>query len=121
MSYLTPKEVADELKVSDDSVRRLVKRGELPANRVGKLIRISSQSLHEWLRRHEINRPEGEQPQRHAGANAPAAAHRAPLTFVRRPAADGGYQPVYGDDGAPVAASPAARRSGSARQKRRPA
>lgn len=112
--YLTPAQVAETLQVSPRTVQRLAARGDLPALRVGKLVRIGRQALTAWQRRHEINVPEGERAT--DGASAPAAAHRAPLTLGALPA---GYQPVYGVNGDKLAAPPAARRSGSAKGKKK--
>jgi len=47
---LTVREVAEQLRVSDESVYRLVRRGQLRANRVGYLWRIPREALAEFLR-----------------------------------------------------------------------
>jgi excisionase family DNA binding protein len=46
---LTVAEVADVLRVSNMTVYRLIKAGQLPALRVGKNYRIRSQDLDEFL------------------------------------------------------------------------
>ena len=47
---LTRGEVADFLKIHRSTVYRLVKRGELPAFRVGTDWRFNRISIEEWLR-----------------------------------------------------------------------
>jgi excisionase family DNA binding protein len=42
-------EVADELAVSERTVRRLIGRGELPALRVGGQIRVERSELDAWI------------------------------------------------------------------------
>jgi len=49
--FLTPQEVADLLRVSSASIRRLLRRGELPAVRVGRAWRVEESDLQRWLRR----------------------------------------------------------------------
>ena len=46
---LTIREVAGFLRVSKEWVRLRVERGELPAHRWGKVVRISSADLLRWL------------------------------------------------------------------------
>lgn len=46
---LTVQEVADELRVSDMTVYRIIKRGELTAVRVGNSYRIRRADLDEYL------------------------------------------------------------------------
>ena len=47
---LTVGEVASELRVSNMTVYRLIKSGQLPAIRVGKNYRLRQQDLEEYLR-----------------------------------------------------------------------
>lgn len=48
---LSIRETADELGVSPDTVSRMVRRGEIPAWRIGpKLIRIDADELHKLRR-----------------------------------------------------------------------
>jgi excisionase family DNA binding protein len=48
--YLTPKEVADELSVSPDTVLRLIGRGDLPAVKVSeRLYRIPVSAFERYL------------------------------------------------------------------------
>jgi excisionase family DNA binding protein len=48
--FLTVREVAEELKVSEQSVRRWIKNGELHAYKVGHDWRIASSDLWEFLK-----------------------------------------------------------------------
>lgn len=57
--FLTPEEVAAALRVSPAVVLRLLRRGELPALRVGRAWRVDQEDLRRWIRRH-----------RHGGAAA---------------------------------------------------
>jgi excisionase family DNA binding protein len=50
--FLTPEEVAAQLRVSASVVRRLVRRGELPALRVGRAWRVEADDFRRWIRRH---------------------------------------------------------------------
>lgn len=49
--FLTPDEVASLLRVSSEAVRRLLRRGEIPAIRVGRAWRIDAEAFQRWLRR----------------------------------------------------------------------
>lgn len=51
MSSLTPKEVADMLKITTNTVYEMVKRGELNAYRVGRKMRIEPEDVEEYKRR----------------------------------------------------------------------
>ena len=48
-ALLTIEDVARRIVSSDRHVRRLIKRGELPAHRIGKLVRISEDDLDRYL------------------------------------------------------------------------
>ena len=50
----TVSEVADELRVSNMTVYRLIKSGQLPAIRVGKNYRIRDTDLTEYLRERSV-------------------------------------------------------------------
>ena len=50
--FHTPQEVADLLRVSPAAIQRLLRRGDLPAVRVGKVWRVDDAELQRWLRRH---------------------------------------------------------------------
>lgn len=47
--FLTPREVAEALRVSDMTVYRLIKSGELRALRIGKSFRISEEYFDTYL------------------------------------------------------------------------
>jgi excisionase family DNA binding protein len=47
--FLTPREVADQLRVSSMTVYRLIKSGELRAVRVGKAYRILEDDVDAYL------------------------------------------------------------------------
>jgi excisionase family DNA binding protein len=47
--FLTPQEVADLLRVSNMTVYRLIKAGELPAVRVGKAFRLREDDLDAYI------------------------------------------------------------------------
>jgi excisionase family DNA binding protein len=49
--FLTPQEVAGLLRVSPAAIHRLLRRGELPAVRVGRAWRVEETELQRWLRR----------------------------------------------------------------------
>jgi excisionase family DNA binding protein len=49
--FMTPDEVASLLRVSPDAVRRLLRRGDLPAIRVGRAWRVDETELARWVRR----------------------------------------------------------------------
>jgi putative molybdopterin biosynthesis protein len=50
-SFLQIAQVSALLEISDTTARRLVKKGVLPAIRVGRQIRIDQRRLQEWLDR----------------------------------------------------------------------
>ena len=47
--FLQISDVSELLNISETTARRLVKRGSLPAIRVGRQIRIDEKRLQEWL------------------------------------------------------------------------
>jgi len=47
---LTVEEVAKRLSVALRTVRRLIDRGELPAHRIGRMVRISEDDLERYIR-----------------------------------------------------------------------
>lgn len=47
-------QAADEMAVCQDTVRRLLDRGELRGHRVGAAIRVFAESLDDYQRRHEV-------------------------------------------------------------------
>ena len=51
MIYLTPEEVAKKLRVTTGTIYNLIKRGELPAFRVGAQWRIPAEEINDMLKR----------------------------------------------------------------------
>jgi putative molybdopterin biosynthesis protein len=49
MKILTVEDVADQLQIKRDTVYELIKRGELPASRVGKQFRVFQADLNQYL------------------------------------------------------------------------
>lgn len=49
MTLLTAAEVADQLRVSTMTIYRLIRRGELPAVRVGRNYRVRATDLERYL------------------------------------------------------------------------
>jgi excisionase family DNA binding protein len=56
--YYTVEEICERLQVSDQTVRRWIKRGKLTAYKPGKEFRIRSGDLEEFLEARRV-RPEG--------------------------------------------------------------
>lgn len=52
---MTVKEVSDYLHVHPSTIYRLLKRGELPAFRVGSDWRFNTESIDEWRERQEAS------------------------------------------------------------------
>lgn len=48
-SFLTVRQVADQLNVSDRSVRRWIQRGLLRVNRFGRAVRVSRKALQAFI------------------------------------------------------------------------
>jgi len=57
--FLTPDEVAQQLRVRPDVIRRLLRRRELPAVRVGRVWRVDEAEFQRWLARHRVQPPRG--------------------------------------------------------------
>jgi excisionase family DNA binding protein len=51
----TINQVAQNLQISDDTIRRLIRRGEMDAVRVGKRLRIADWQIEEFLRRQSLS------------------------------------------------------------------
>lgn len=73
---LNARETATRLGVSEATVRRLVRRGDLPHLRVGSQIRVDAAELEAWLRR-DVPDDGSRQGQLRAGA-APAERREIP-------------------------------------------
>jgi excisionase family DNA binding protein len=71
---LTPREVAEVMRVSTMTVYRLIKAGDLRAIRVGKHLRIRGQDVAEFLDARVVRTPAATR------ASATAAKHRASET-----------------------------------------
>lgn len=86
--YLTPSEVASELRVSTDTVLRLIDRGDLPAIRVSERIyRIPVPAFERFklgpvARRPVVYRDVGELPDFGAGEELPGVEARRPVARV---------------------------------------
>lgn len=52
---LKPREVAERLSVSIDTVYRLIAAGELPAAKIGTFLRIPEAELDAWILRHRVS------------------------------------------------------------------
>ncbi|MFN8482969.1 MAG: helix-turn-helix domain-containing protein [Anaerolineae bacterium] len=50
--YLTPKEVAQLLKVHEETIRRYLRSGELPAVKLRGVYRVKREDLDEFLKKH---------------------------------------------------------------------
>ncbi|HXX40237.1 MAG TPA: helix-turn-helix domain-containing protein [bacterium] len=59
--FLTPDEIAAQLRVSSEVIRRLLRRRELPAIRVGRAWRIEEDEFRRWVSRRlvKISPPSG--------------------------------------------------------------
>jgi excisionase family DNA binding protein len=49
--FYSVKEVAEKLGVSKDTIRRLIRKGDFPANKIGGSIRIRWADAEEYLKR----------------------------------------------------------------------
>jgi excisionase family DNA binding protein len=50
LQLLTVEQVAERLSVSTRTVRRLIDSGELPAHRMGRMVRVSVDDLERYIR-----------------------------------------------------------------------
>ncbi|MEX1163889.1 MAG: helix-turn-helix domain-containing protein [Nitriliruptor sp.] len=55
VTLLTAAEVADELRVSTMTIYRLIRRGELPAVRVGRNYRVARDQLEAYLAEQQVD------------------------------------------------------------------
>jgi len=51
-SLLSVSDIAERLKLSTKTIRRWIERGDLPAHRLGRNVRISEQDLAGYLNKH---------------------------------------------------------------------
>ena len=49
--FYTPEELAELLRLPSAAVHRLLRRGELPSIRIGRIWRVEESELQRWLRR----------------------------------------------------------------------
>ncbi len=81
-NLLTVDQVADVVQLSAEAVRRAVRRGDLRASKLGGRLRISPQSVDDWIRAAELRAP-APAPAAARRSAPPAAAARAPLSDLR--------------------------------------
>lgn len=48
---LTPQQIADFLQVDPQTVWRMIKRGDLPAVKIGRIYRVTRSDFDSWLER----------------------------------------------------------------------
>ena len=58
--FLTIEELAALLKVSPRTIRRIIKRRELPVIRIGRQLRFRRGSVNEWLASNIVEQSEGQ-------------------------------------------------------------
>jgi excisionase family DNA binding protein len=51
---LTPEEIASYLQVKPQTIWRMIRRGELPAIRVGRVYRVAREDFDNWCRAHQV-------------------------------------------------------------------
>ncbi len=54
MELMTVEEVASYLRVTEKTVYRLLKRGDIPATKVGRRWRFDRAAIDDWLQRHSV-------------------------------------------------------------------
>ena len=59
--FLTVEQIADQLAVSRMTIYRLVERGELPAHRIGRSIRVREKDFDAYLRATDLSGWEAEE------------------------------------------------------------
>ncbi|OPZ17003.1 MAG: Helix-turn-helix domain protein [candidate division BRC1 bacterium ADurb.BinA364] len=59
-AFFTVDELADWLKVNPETIRRMVKRKQLEAIRIGRAYRIQREWIERWLRRNTMRDTAGE-------------------------------------------------------------
>lgn len=60
LSSLTPIEVAELLKITKNTVYELIKRGDLPAYKIGKKIRVDLKDVEDYINNQKDNKPSNE-------------------------------------------------------------
>ena len=76
---ITIEAAAREMAVSPDTVRALLRRGELRGHRVGRAIRVYAESLGDFQRRHELTPP----PQPTRRAKRTSAGHQEAMAALK--------------------------------------
>lgn len=56
MEYFTLDEIAEKLKVSKDTIKRVITRGDMKALKIGSQWRVSSDQLTEYLEKRTYSR-----------------------------------------------------------------
>jgi excisionase family DNA binding protein len=79
-TILTPKEVAAELRIHKNTVRRLIREGQLPGMRIGATYRIHESTFRRWLEEQSQN---GARPQKSRLATATGRGWRRQLGNLR--------------------------------------
>jgi len=51
---LSTKQAAQQLNVAENTIRQLINLGHLPAIRVGKVFRVTEDSIREYIERHTV-------------------------------------------------------------------
>lgn len=59
--FLTVAEVADAMRVSNMTVYRILRSGELPAVRVGRSYRVPEEALEDYLATHTVSPEQSDQ------------------------------------------------------------
>lgn len=91
-SLLTTEQVADRLQVHEETVRRYVRSGELPAIRKGRLIRIAPKAVEDFLQPDTTVSSWTKAAKRMAGVYAASLVDGGELTASAT--AGGGYTPT---------------------------
>lgn len=53
MTYMTVKEIAEQLRVDPVTITAAIRRGDLKAVRVGRVYRVTPENLNTWLNREQ--------------------------------------------------------------------
>ena len=58
--YVSVEQVQEQLSVSRDTVDRLIDKGQIQAVKIGKCVRVSVESLEQYLKTHTLDKRAGE-------------------------------------------------------------
>ena len=64
-TYLTIEELADYLKLAEQTIRRWVLNREIPYHKIKKVIRFRVSEIEKWIDKGVYGTPEEEQPERY--------------------------------------------------------